>query len=345
MSNPSEGAMIITFVLIYFLVLFGYKWISDHIVAVRERYIDSGTLLESQQQILGSFLHLSSPPPSPLLVSPSAESEGDQYKKALIFLSERKTEYRSVRINPQSGRRSMFSLVDQPENVRRQIILARWRDFIHSPAFRQHVKLMKEREKNLINKITGSFQFQPISNPLTLTFDHLYYTLHSNGVSILKDIYGQFLPYNITALMGSSGAGKTTLLSLLRGKTYSGTISGEIYVNKDKVGSLAPFSNCMGFVPQDDIMYDELTVSENLKYAAMLFNRRGYVNIPEVLPMVHHTMELLGLSFIKHSVVGRESPLILLSTLTSSSSLSQARLLLKESPVARRSVSTSAWSS
>jgi ABC-type multidrug transport system ATPase subunit len=174
---------------------------------------------------------------------------------------------------------------------------------------------MREREKNLVNKITGSFQFQPVSNPLTLTFDHLYYTLHSNGISILKDIYGQFLPYNITALMGSSGAGKTTLLSLLRGKTSSGTISGEIYVNKDKVGSLAPFSNCMGFVPQDDIMYDELTVSENLKYAAMLFNRRGYVNIPEVLPMVHHTMELLGLSFIKHSIVGKDSLSLLFALL------------------------------
>jgi ABC-type multidrug transport system ATPase subunit len=185
-------------------------------------------------------------------------------------------------------------------------VFAKWRNFIHSPAFRQHVQLMKEREKNLVNKITGSFTFQPISNPLTLTFDHLYYTLHSNGVSILKDIYGQFLPYNITALMGSSGAGKTTLLSLLRGKSYSGRISGEIFVNQQKVDSLVPFSSCMGFVPQDDIMYDELTVSENLKYAAMLFNRRGYISIPEVLPMVHHTMELLGLSFIKHSIVGKQ---------------------------------------
>jgi ABC-type multidrug transport system ATPase subunit len=206
---------------------------------------------------------------------------------------------------------------------------------------------MKEREKNLINKITGSFHFQPISNPITLTFDHLDYTLHSNGVTILKDIYGQFLPYNITALMGSSGAGKTTLLSLLRGKTYSGIVSGEIYVNKDKVTSLAPFSNCMGFVPQDDIMYDELTVSENLKYAAMLFNRRGYVSIPEVLPMVHHTMELLGLSFIKHSIVGQEAFRLHFSLLSHSVfvPLSQGRLLRKGSLVGRRSVSPLAWSS
>jgi hypothetical protein len=54
MSYPSEGAMIVTFVIIFSLVLFTYKWISDHIVAQRERYIDSGTLMESLQQTQGT---------------------------------------------------------------------------------------------------------------------------------------------------------------------------------------------------------------------------------------------------------------------------------------------------
>jgi hypothetical protein len=46
--------MIVTFVIIFSLVLFTYKWISDHIVAQRERYIDSGTLMESLQQTQGT---------------------------------------------------------------------------------------------------------------------------------------------------------------------------------------------------------------------------------------------------------------------------------------------------
>jgi hypothetical protein len=66
MEYPSEGAMVLTFVIIFTLVLFCYKWISEHIVAQRERYIDSGTLLESLQQTQGTF-SLSPPPPSPLL--------------------------------------------------------------------------------------------------------------------------------------------------------------------------------------------------------------------------------------------------------------------------------------
>ena len=52
-------------------------------------------------------------------------------------------------------------------------------------------------------------------------------------------------------------------------------------------------------------MYDELTVLENLTFSALLFNKRGFRRSREVIPMVHHSMELLGLSFVKHSIVGR----------------------------------------
>lgn len=239
------------------------------------------------------------------------ESEGEQYKRTLIFLSEKKAEILSFRlsasqsISPTSlkAKTKISAFEDDPERKKR--VFAKWRQIVRSKAFKSHVQLMKQREKNLVNKVTGSFSFQPIQNPLTITFDHLSFTLNSNNVTLLNNIYGQFKPYNITALMGSSGAGKTTLLTLLRGQSHNGKLSGDIFVNQDKVKSLQIFNYAMGYVPQDDIMYDELTVSENLKYSAMLFNRRGYVKIREVIPMVHYTMELLGLSFIKHSIVGK----------------------------------------
>lgn len=63
----------------------------------------------------------------------------------------------------------------------------------------------------------------------------------------------------------------------------------------------------MAYVPQDDIMYDDLTVSENLRYSCLLFNRRGFTKSKDIVPMVHHVMELLALSLIKHSVVGMRS--------------------------------------
>ena len=105
---------------------------------------------------------------------------------------------------------------------------------------------------------------------------------------------------------GPSGAGKTTLLSLLRGQAHFARTSGLIYVNGKQVNSLAEkrFRDIMAFVPQDDIMYDELTVEDNVLFAAKLFNKRGYKTDVECLPMVHWALELLGISFIRHSIVG-----------------------------------------
>ncbi len=84
-------------------------------------------------------------------------------------------------------------------------------------------------------------------------------------------------------------------------------MEGHILVNGCEVASLADFSHCTAFVPQDDIMYDELTVEENVISSALLFNSRGYSTVSQVLPMVHFTLDLLGLMMVRASVVGDTS--------------------------------------
>ncbi|MBN1388540.1 MAG: ATP-binding cassette domain-containing protein [Bacteroidales bacterium] len=74
---------------------------------------------------------------------------------------------------------------------------------------------------------------------------------------------------NLIGIMGSSGAGKTTLLNLLSGiyKPASGTVKiNGIDLNK-KSGAL---DGIIGYVPQDDMLMEDLTVFENLYYAACL---------------------------------------------------------------------------
>jgi ABC-type cobalamin/Fe3+-siderophores transport system ATPase subunit len=144
---------------------------------------------------------------------------------------------------------------------------------------------------------------------------------------------------------------QTTLLSLLRGKAFFAHTSGEIRVNGKITPSLIPFAERMAFVPQDDIMYDELTVSDNLKYAALLFNKRGYTKGKEVIPMVHHAMELLGLSHVKHSIVGKlhsALPILIIASLMMMKirfGLCPQDLRRKRASVAgRRSASRSGWS-
>jgi len=73
----------------------------------------------------------------------------------------------------------------------------------------------------------------------------------------------------LVAIMGGSGVGKSTLLNLLNGhlKLRSGqiTINGhDVHADHERVLGV------VGYVPQDDMLVEELTVYENLYYNALL---------------------------------------------------------------------------
>lgn len=103
------------------------------------------------------------------------------------------------------------------------------------------------------------------------------------------------------ALMGGSGAGKSTLLNVLNGtsKPYQGSvrINGvDIYKNAKEIEGI------IGFVPQDDLLIEDLTVYQNLYYAARLCFDNTEKEIIEKL--VIRTLDSLGLSEAKDLKVG-----------------------------------------
>ena len=71
----------------------------------------------------------------------------------------------------------------------------------------------------------------------------------------------------LLAIMGGSGTGKTTLLSLLNGtlRPQEGTIT----INGHDISEPAAKS-LIGYVPQDDLLIEELTVYQNLWFTAKL---------------------------------------------------------------------------
>ncbi len=72
---------------------------------------------------------------------------------------------------------------------------------------------------------------------------------------------------NLIGILGASGSGKTTLLNLMSGiiEPSSGSVSlNGLDIIRDK----KDLEGVMGFVPQDDLLIEELTVFENLYYAA-----------------------------------------------------------------------------
>ena len=109
---------------------------------------------------------------------------------------------------------------------------------------------------------------------------------------------------NLVALMGASGAGKSTLLHVLNGSERpSGglvLINGiDIHEEPEKIEGV------IGFVPQDDLLIEDLTVYQNLYFAAKLcFSTRSE---DEINFLVLKVLEDLGLAEIRDLKVG--SPL------------------------------------
>lgn len=108
----------------------------------------------------------------------------------------------------------------------------------------------------------------------------------------------------MVGIMGASGAGKSTLLSVLNGTNdpYDGEVlinGASIHKEKEKVKGL------IGYVSQDDLLIEELTVFENLYYNAKLcFDN---LSESEIIERVDSVLKNLGLFEIRNMKVG--SPL------------------------------------
>ncbi|MCR4583464.1 MAG: ATP-binding cassette domain-containing protein [Prevotella sp.] len=116
---------------------------------------------------------------------------------------------------------------------------------------------------------------------------HLSFDLHSG---------------ELVAIMGGSGTGKTTLLSLLNGTLTPQ--EGTLTINGHPADDPA-VKELIGFVPQDDLLIEELTVYQNLYYTARLcFADKSHEEIDKC---VMDVLRNLGLEHAKDLKVG--SPL------------------------------------
>ena len=103
----------------------------------------------------------------------------------------------------------------------------------------------------------------------------------------------------LVAVMGGSGTGKSTLLSLLNGTLRPD--SGSVTLNGYDVAD-PRVKDLIGFVPQDDLLIEELTVYENLMFTARLCF--ADLNGEEISARVDSILRDLGLESTKHLKVG-----------------------------------------
>jgi ABC-type multidrug transport system ATPase subunit len=106
----------------------------------------------------------------------------------------------------------------------------------------------------------------------------------------------------LLGIMGESGAGKSTLLEVLNGNLKPH--SGKVLINGRNVHQ-EKLEGIIGYVPQDDLLIEHLSVYDNLYYAAKL--SLGNQNEAQVQASVEEILRDLGLQEVAHLQVG--SPL------------------------------------
>ena len=135
---------------------------------------------------------------------------------------------------------------------------------------------------------------------ISYTANNIGYVFPNGGIG-LRNISFSEDQGKLIGLMGASGAGKTTLLNVLTG--LNEPTSGEILINginlhKEK----EKLEGVIGYIPQDDLLIEELTVFQNLYYNAKLcFNNKTE---EEIVELVNKTLTNLGLFERKDLKVG-----------------------------------------
>jgi len=151
--------------------------------------------------------------------------------------------------------------------------------------------------------IVGKFLQKESGSEISFVAEHIFYHFKT-GRAGLQNVTVAEKGGKLVGLMGGSGSGKSTMLNVFNGseKPSSGRvlINGiDIHEHPEQVEGI------VGFIPQDDLLMEDLTVFENLYYAARLCF--GKLSRAETEERVNRVLNSLGLTEIRDLKVG--SPL------------------------------------
>ena len=151
--------------------------------------------------------------------------------------------------------------------------------------------------------VVANFHIGVIESKISFSAEDITFKFPNGNIG-LRDINISEEHGKLIGIMGSSGAGKTTLLNVLAGLEEPGvgklTINGiDIHKDKEKLEGVS------GYIPQDDLLIEELTVYDNLYFNTKLC----FKDLPEsgIDDLVMKILGNLGLTETRDLKVG--SPL------------------------------------
>jgi len=151
--------------------------------------------------------------------------------------------------------------------------------------------------------IASKFMEDTSLGKISFNVNHINFKF-PNGELGLRDIAFSEEHGKLVGIMGASGAGKTTLLNVLTG--IETPCDGAVLINGiDLHKERHKIEGVIGYIPQDDLLIEELTVFQNLYYNAKLCFRDKTEE--ELVELVSKTLRNLGLYERKDLKVG--SPL------------------------------------
>ncbi|CAF1548836.1 unnamed protein product [Adineta ricciae] len=175
-------------------------------------------------------------------------------------------------------------------------------------------------QHNSVNMITNQQEFLPT----TITFSNINYTVgneklqskvlppwNANVLSfwkstlhkqILTDVSGIFPP-GMNAILGPTGCGKSTLLDILADRKDRRGLSGTVLLSGQPRPSY--FKYAIGYVTQDDIISETLTVRENLLFSANIRLPRS-INMYERIERVDQVIHDLDLLSCANTMIGTD---------------------------------------
>lgn len=169
--------------------------------------------------------------------------------------------------------------------------------FLNSTLIRQPVKL---RDNDLITILnmriiyhSGFLYYRNRQNGVSLSVRNVYKKVNHDRY-ILQDINLDIGSNDFVAIIGGSGAGKSTVMNAISG--FDSEITGEILCDgMDMRKNFSTLKNIIGYVPQEDIIYNNLTLRRMLYYTAKLKMPKD-ISSQEIEARIEKVLDMVELS-------------------------------------------------